>query len=242
MQSHSREPVLCGTCQRSTSPHKGPATCLTSAFPAPGALENVRTVSAHPREDASHGCQPQVLLIKCSALFPSAATLFVSRLTLTQPYPLQSDCLDPSSDRRQLRSLSQAFRAFRSALAKSVDVPVNVLWSDFEPATAIYGSLPAVADVVPGVVVAGAVAGAVVPGALAGAVAFTVVLDDGTVTTGAGSTLVPDAFAVGTELTDTRPASPQSRPGTSRRWHLPAGESGSETRPNNVGTAVPPVE
>lgn len=82
---------------------------------------------------------------------PPCVTVFVPRFTLIQAYPLQSDCLDHSSDLRELRSLvgrvrclSQALRAFLSAVARSVDVPVNVLWREFEPATAVYGSFPVV--------------------------------------------------------------------------------------------------
>ena len=144
---------------------------------------------------------------------PPAVTLFVSRFTLIQPYPLQSDCLGRSSDLRQLRPLlvpasrlSQALRAFLLAVVRSVDVPVNVLWSHFDPATAVYGSFPAAGDVVAGVVVVGAAVGLV---------ALTIALDDGSVTT--GSATGGDAFEVGAELAGPRLADTQSGPDASRR-------------------------
>ena len=84
----------------------------------------------------------------------------VSSFTLIQAYPVQSDCLDCGSCLPELVSLvvrasclSQALRAFLSAVCRSVDVPVNVLWSDFEPATAVYGSFPVVLGVALGVAV-----------------------------------------------------------------------------------------
>jgi len=180
---------------------------------------------------------------------PPAVTLFVSRFTLIQPYPLQSDCLGRSSDLPQprpllvpVRRLSQALRALLSAVVRSVDVPVNVLWSHFDPATAVYGSFPAAGDVVAGVVVVGAavglvaltvalddgsvttgsvtaagdvVAGVMVVGAAVGLVALTIALDDGSVTT--GSATGGDAFEVGAEFAGPRLADTQSGPDASRR-------------------------
>jgi len=100
----------------------------------------------------------------CSALWVHyhlfSVTVPVSSFTLIQAYPVQSDCLDRSSCFRELPSLvvralclSQALRAFLSAVCRSVDVPVNVLWRDLEPATAVYGSFPPVVTVSVGVAV-----------------------------------------------------------------------------------------
>ena len=134
--------------------HFGPLYLQGTGGGAPGVPE--------PRRPSSCSALWVYFHLPAVTVSVSGVTLSVSSFTLIQAYPLQSDCSDRSSCLRELRSLvvrvrclSQALRAFLSAVCRSVDVPVNVLWRDFEPATAVYGSgsFPVVVGVAVGVVV-----------------------------------------------------------------------------------------